>query len=60
MVVTRKLATNSFQERLSKDDIRLVLEALRIAREDGSIYAVASHTRVELLIGKLHRMEKQK
>lgn len=50
---------NLFQERLAKEDIRLLLEALRIAIEDGSIATYATGTRLQMLEGKLKRMEKQ-
>jgi hypothetical protein len=43
------------QERLAKDDIRLLLEVLQYA--DLAMINV-SQTRMELLIGKLKRMEK--
>lgn len=59
MVVTRKLATNSFQERLSKDDIWLTLQLIKAAKLN-DLPPGTTETRVELLIGKLHRMEKQK
>jgi len=48
------------QERLAKDDIRLLLQGLELAREEMLNMDIASHTRIELLVSKLYRMEKQK
>jgi hypothetical protein len=45
------------QERLSKDDIRLLLDLIPIAVRNEALNTV-SPTRIELLIGKLKRMEK--
>lgn len=48
------------QERLAKEDIRLLLEATTHVRNCSNWNAqVASDTRIEMLIGKLKRMEKQ-
>lgn len=44
------------QEQLAKDDIRLLLQLLDVAVIKP---ADVSNTRLELLIGKLKRMEKQ-
>jgi hypothetical protein len=61
MVVMNKRGSvfgQSHQERLAKDDIRLLLELIIIARRNETIVGT-SDTRLELLIGKLKRMEKQ-
>ncbi len=57
------------QERLAKEDIRLLLQMTELAKDymmavrlDSSIPKVKeypSDTRIELLLGKLKRMEKQ-
>jgi len=60
MVVTRKNIMPFHQERLAKDDIRLLLQGLELAKEEMLNMDVASHTRIELLVSKLYRMEKQK
>lgn len=60
MVVVRRGTMKSFyQERLSADDIRLLAQLIDIARRN-ELPTGTTETRVELLIGKLHRMEKQK
>ena len=43
------------QEHLAKDDIRLLIDII----ETSDIWPNVSNTRLELLIGKLKRMEKQ-
>lgn len=50
------------QERLSKDDIRLLIKAVETSSNISSALAaeLASPTRVELMLDKLKRMEKQK
>ena len=59
MVVTRrKQPILTMQERLAKEDIRLLLDCIRLAKEDLGL--TATPTRIELLIGKLKRMEQQK
>lgn len=45
------------QERLAKDDIRLLIELAQIAVRNEMPNGVTS-TRIELLLGKLRRMEK--
>jgi hypothetical protein len=48
------------QERLAKEDIRLLIECVRIARAiPEQVGEYATDTRIELLLGKLRRMEKQ-
>lgn len=59
MVVVNKRAPSLdgfSQERLSKDDIELLIEAVEYIKDH--TLAVASNTRLELLIGKLKRMLK--
>ena len=56
MVVVNKRAPSLggfSQERLSKEDIRLLIEAVQALHNAGTPY---SPTRLELLIGKLIRM----
>jgi hypothetical protein len=49
------------QERISKEDISLLIECVRIARAiPEQIGEYATDTRIELLLDKLMRMEKQK
>ncbi len=58
MVVVNKRAPSLggfSQERLAKEDIGLLIEAVAIARQNGML---ASPTRIEMLIGKLKRMLK--
>lgn len=57
MVVSRRTFTP--QERLSKEDIRLLLDATIHAADCKNCVIVATGTRLELLIGKLKRMEKK-
>ena len=45
-----------YQERLSRDDIHLMLEAIETSEH---LTKIATDTRIELLKGKLKRMEKQ-
>ena len=45
------------QERLAKEDIRLLIEVLNMAQQTKREYA--GSTRIELLIGKLKRMLSQ-
>jgi len=47
------------QERLAKDDIRLLIQLIDIARRN-ELPNGTTPTRIELLVGKLARMEKQK
>ena len=58
MVVVNKRAPSLggfSQERLSKDDLRLLIEAVEALHNAGTLY---SYTRLEMLIGKLKRMLK--
>ena len=60
MVVVNRRSTAPFaQERLAKEDVRLLIECLERAASEGVHIYNASPTRLELLIGKLKRMEKQ-
>lgn len=47
------------QERLAKDDIRLLIQFIEMIRNPAGSYPEISVTRVDLLLGKLKRMEKQ-
>ena len=59
MVVVNKRAPSLggfSQERLSKDDLRLLIDLVGVARDADCIPDHVSATRLELLIGKLKRM----
>lgn len=59
MVVVNKRASSLggfSQERLAREDIRLLIEAVETSEH---LTKIVSSTRLELLIGKLKRMEKQ-
>jgi hypothetical protein len=58
MRYSRQNTKFTHQERLAKEDIRLLIDCVELAKEKGEVFA--SHTRIELLLGKLKRMEKQK
>jgi hypothetical protein len=57
VVVSRKNSKQFYQERLSADDIALLLKAIQNV---GFTVMNCSDTRLELLTAKLVRMEKQK